>query len=310
MLVNQSSKNRNITLDIAKAIAIILVVVGHCIQYGSGNDYIVNEYYFGNFIFKFIYSFHMPLFMIISGYLFCDSIKKYESKVLIKRKVLSLIVPIISYSIIDLILFLVLGKPITLIVVISIITNKLWFIWAVFVMSMIVIINNRFFKDSMVVYILLFLLTLVVPTKLIFHLLAFLYPYFIIGYLFKKYNIDFNKLLNKYIIILSSVVYCVLLYLYNYDTYIYNSGMSIVNNYSQLYVDIVRLLIGLLGSVLVLVGIKTISNSQTIKEKSVLLLNIGKNTLGIYAISNYLLLVLKKITFNLSSINYFFYCLK
>lgn len=35
----QSDSSYDIRLDIIKGIAIILVVMGHCIQYGSGNDY-------------------------------------------------------------------------------------------------------------------------------------------------------------------------------------------------------------------------------------------------------------------------------
>lgn len=57
MLINK----RNELLDILKGFAIILVVLGHSVQYLLGNN---NE----NWLFSFIYSFHMPLFMFISGY--------------------------------------------------------------------------------------------------------------------------------------------------------------------------------------------------------------------------------------------------
>lgn len=66
----QSDSLYDIRLDIIKGIAIILVVMGHCIQYGSGNDYYTSALFFEENIFKFIYSFHMPLFMLISGYVF------------------------------------------------------------------------------------------------------------------------------------------------------------------------------------------------------------------------------------------------
>lgn len=54
--------NRKIYLDILKAIAIILVISGHVVQQFD-SQYNINP------IFIFIYSFHMPLFMLISGYL-------------------------------------------------------------------------------------------------------------------------------------------------------------------------------------------------------------------------------------------------
>lgn len=55
---------RDKTIDILKGTAIILMVLGHVIQtiYAPDN-------YDENLIFKFIYSFHMPLFIFISGYL-------------------------------------------------------------------------------------------------------------------------------------------------------------------------------------------------------------------------------------------------
>jgi fucose 4-O-acetylase-like acetyltransferase len=51
------AENRNIALDIAKGIGILLVIVGHT----AGMKHICQEL---------IYSFHMPLFFIIAGYLY------------------------------------------------------------------------------------------------------------------------------------------------------------------------------------------------------------------------------------------------
>lgn len=52
-----SSSNRIDWIDIAKGIAIILEIIGHTVKFGSG-------------IRNFIFSFHMPLFFILSGYTF------------------------------------------------------------------------------------------------------------------------------------------------------------------------------------------------------------------------------------------------
>lgn len=52
-------KERNVTIDIMKGIGIILMVVGH-----SG---------YPSFLRNFIYTFHMPLFFMISGYLITES---------------------------------------------------------------------------------------------------------------------------------------------------------------------------------------------------------------------------------------------
>ena len=48
-------KKREIWIDLSKCIAIILMMLGHYEAYGSG-------------LRNFIFSFHMPLFYILSGY--------------------------------------------------------------------------------------------------------------------------------------------------------------------------------------------------------------------------------------------------
>ena len=53
---------RNKTVDILKAIAIIAVVIGHI------PGVLYPHYYEKNLIFKLCYSFHMPLFIFLSGY--------------------------------------------------------------------------------------------------------------------------------------------------------------------------------------------------------------------------------------------------
>lgn len=56
-------RERNQMIDSLKGFAIVLVVLGHVIQTIYAPDR-----YDANFVFKIIYSFHMPLFIFISGY--------------------------------------------------------------------------------------------------------------------------------------------------------------------------------------------------------------------------------------------------
>lgn len=63
-------KQRNQYLDILRGIAIILMVFGHCFQYGNGTELIKTGDFFNYRVFQIIYSFHLPLFMLLSGYLF------------------------------------------------------------------------------------------------------------------------------------------------------------------------------------------------------------------------------------------------
>ncbi|MDO4744065.1 MAG: acyltransferase family protein, partial [Clostridia bacterium] len=93
-----SKMKRNNFIDIAKGVAIFLMLWGHCIQIcviGSGIDF------FENSVFKTIYSFHMPLFMLISGYLFYFSFLKRDLKELLIHRTQALLQPIVFCTIFD-----------------------------------------------------------------------------------------------------------------------------------------------------------------------------------------------------------------
>lgn len=89
--------SRSLTLDIAKGIGIILVVVGHCIK-----SYTIPGI--------FIYAFHMPLFFLISG--ICFNGEKYqEFKPFFYKRLRQLLVPAVTFSaIIVLVSYCLLGN--------------------------------------------------------------------------------------------------------------------------------------------------------------------------------------------------------
>lgn len=89
-------------VDVAKGIGIILVVIGHCFR-----DDMRTRYYICDFIYQFIYSFHMPLFFCISGITFYITYKKYiKNKIVyLKKKVQALLIPFITYSFLVYVLF-------------------------------------------------------------------------------------------------------------------------------------------------------------------------------------------------------------
>ena len=60
---NTYSGNRDLSLDVVKALLIVLVVLGHSARAGACSNVM-------NGIVSFIYHFHMPLFVIICGYFF------------------------------------------------------------------------------------------------------------------------------------------------------------------------------------------------------------------------------------------------
>lgn len=119
--MNKTSNRRLDYIDEIRGIAIILVVIGHAIQvlYAPG---VFDE----NMLFKIIYSFHMPLFMCISGYVSGYHQQPLSAKSLCLR-LKSLMVPFMVWAFINSIIREEFPKEFvkTLIYV----DNGLWFLW-------------------------------------------------------------------------------------------------------------------------------------------------------------------------------------
>ena len=93
---NKKKNNRLKHLDIARGICIFFVVLGHAIIPSIRNNNKILEY-----IYKYIYSFHMPVFFIISGIIFENNVYKYDSKLqFLKKKAKLLLVPYLTFSVI------------------------------------------------------------------------------------------------------------------------------------------------------------------------------------------------------------------
>ena len=95
---------RNDFFDFSKGVLILLVILGHAIQYCA-----VNENVWINPVFNIIYTFHMPLFVFFSGYFFFSSMKKKFANVFISR-FKRLIIPNLFNSIIIFLLFSLISK--------------------------------------------------------------------------------------------------------------------------------------------------------------------------------------------------------
>ena len=77
-------KDRNVYLDVLKGVTMLLVVFGHAFQ-KTRSDWQEDTLW--------IVMFHMPLFMVISGYFFYLSVEKYDIMTFIRKKFLRLYVP-------------------------------------------------------------------------------------------------------------------------------------------------------------------------------------------------------------------------
>lgn len=82
MKMNKALEDRNSNIDLVKGIGIILLIIGHI---SDGN------------LQKVIYSFHMPLFVVMSGFLFTYPLDK---RGFIIQRAKSLLYPYVSFNLI------------------------------------------------------------------------------------------------------------------------------------------------------------------------------------------------------------------
>ena len=73
-------------LDFLKFFAIASVFLGHAVEQITGNDF------WDNPLWSFIYTYHMPLFMLVCGYFFGSSLKLSFGQ-LFRKKFVQLVVP-------------------------------------------------------------------------------------------------------------------------------------------------------------------------------------------------------------------------
>lgn len=288
---------RNSSIDIAKGIAALLVVLGHCIQFGNGEVYLQEKLYFDNVVFQAIYSVHMPLFALIGGYLFSGSLRKRGGKSELLMKLRTLGIPILCWGIVNIILDLLMNGMATNIVGLAkrcfwVLLSTHWFLWAMLMCSISVIIVHDVFKDFIPVYLMLFILNLITSDVYNLQYFKFLYPFFTIGYLWKNNGIRVafvTRILHSKI--RWSVLFVTWLFLLEFfskDTFIYQSGFTLLRKKSvvtQLGIDLYRILIGIVGSAWILALSMKISKKRTI---NVLFIKLGEQSLGIYIVNSHI----------------------
>lgn len=296
-MVKIIGSNKSMYLDMVKGFTIFLMLWGHCVQLCYQNT---THNFFDNIVIKIITSFHMPLFMLISGYLFYYSFKKrplnqlviHRSKPLLHTIVIcGIFLYYISYGVVS-----ISNKDFSLLLNGSWLSSLsgLWFLWSVLAASLIVaIVCKKVHKLWLQITVLLLLsfATLLFPNG---EKNLFMYPYFILGFYFSKYkHLIPEKLLHfKH---LSIVLFPVMLLFYERKHYIYVTGIYSGNCSvkEQIMIDGFRYAIGLVGSVFALTVLELIYKAVTLKLKKPFIGNglalMGKYSLQIYALSTVLL---------------------
>lgn len=285
--------------DILKGIAIILVVLGHCIQFGSGRIYEGSGTFQSNPLFIWIYSFHMPLFMLIAGYFTAGSLERYSWKECLVHRIQSLVIPIFSWSVLYEIYVwssAVLNSgvpawrelPGTWLLYFF---SSQWFLWAVFLYTVIVTVGGCLGQYSMLLFVLLYLCTCWIDVPGNFcNLNTYItnWPLFLTGYLVgiskRKRKEKSHGWLEKPAV----MVPCFLLYVLFLVRQLTESLQISLLSYRIHYI-----MIGISGSVTVAAAVwfwydKTAGHAHGFDKVWNGLSFLGRKTMGIYLITGYL----------------------
>lgn len=180
---------RNIHIDLLKGFAIILVVLGYSVQFLSNND-------LDNPLFNFIYAFHMPLFMFLSGYVCFKS--QGEKHINLKKRFSTLIVPFFVWWIVGNIISVFLGEEtISLKTLLQEPDHGRWFLWVLFFLCVFLqisfIITKKYEEVIMllITIFLLFIVRLLYSNILGIPLMTWHIVFFSFGYIFHKYETFF-----------------------------------------------------------------------------------------------------------------------
>lgn len=252
--------SRVLWIDVVRGIMIILMIFGHNIQFGSGADILDNQLFFDNLVFRFIYSFHIPCLMILSGYFFGFNINNLPPpKKMWKKRVQTVLIPTIAWSLIFIGLYFVRAifkhqlDVETVLECLRYIVTYYWFLWAIMFGTLMVWFVHRYLKDSIIAYVVLGAGLLLVPKVLNTEIWIFMYPYFATGYLWnvKKMRIKWAEERKEITLGILIAVFIGLFIFFNTDSFIYTTGIT-VRSLTQLEIDLYRYAIGFIGSAMVI----------------------------------------------------------
>lgn len=281
---------RLLYIDRLKGFAIYLVVLGHILQhYFSDSALIV----------RVIYSFHIPLFMFMSGFV---CYRKTEWS-FITQKAWQLLIPFFSYILlrwcfdyITSVSTISLSQYFTSVLLHP--DHGLWFLWALFFISVIFIVSRKISNTIKVPEICIHIAIAVILNTIVmflhfrlfgFHWIAWYYVYFIAGVLwrYKVNNINTSCSLPRKIFITTVIAFPVTAYFFR----MHNEAPTFYEyiNLGAYFPIFYRLLVGFLGIGLCLSYFQIISNNNAIYRK---LKYWGAVSLGIYYLHFFLLEIL------------------
>lgn len=244
-------------INVTRGLAIFLMLWGHCVQFCSTGEID----FFEDPVFRVIYTFHMPLFMLISGYLFSRSLDKWDFRTLIVRRTQSMLQPIImieflAYYLTTGVWACLNGSFAALFDakwVANIGSARLWFLWSVLSASLVSAVTFRLIRSKVLRGVAVVLGIGIVALFPNAQMNAFMYPFFIAGLLWGRWKAHVPKGV-RVLRFASLVLFPLMLPFYRREHYIYTTELLGYGDWSrQIPIDLFRWAIGFVGSLFVLV---------------------------------------------------------
>jgi fucose 4-O-acetylase-like acetyltransferase len=304
-------KQRIEFIDSLKGFAIFCVLWGHSIQYlRDGQDFFHNQ------MFEFIYSFHMPLFFLISGFFFCSSLK-LQFKEFLKKKAMQLLLPCFVWAVIFILMKiskeLIVDHTISAVNYKSMLTTLLvplwwpfWFLKELFYSYLIVYLSVKICKKEWLAVVLSICFVLFAP---LCGSQRFLLPIFWIGFWLKN---NYQTILpySKWILLTFGIILgtCLLFWDGSYTNYVtafrpFNIR-ELSFDFSNIDIALFRWLIGITGSIFFFILFQTIYKKNRFFS---LLGKTGFYTLGIYILQSTILEYYLNKTINFPFVNIWIY---
>lgn len=305
----QRKTNRLGSIDFFKILAMILVIWGHALQYGIDK---VSSY--PHPVGHFLASFHMPLFMFLSG-IFAHSALKRSFSEMLWQKILLLLTPTIIWTSIEAILLSILNKTYfdnhTLL---DNYISEYWFIKSLLGCYIIYFITMKVVKKNILAALVGIIITWSFPIFNEYNIASML-PFFYLGSIMRSWIINETKD-NFPIFIVSFVLLIVLYHFWEFDYTFYASNYSLfsVSDYSRVsfnsYETIIllfRFIIGLVGTISFISLFKIIYYSIGNTKFGHILSDWGQDTLGIYMIHVMILVAMAKVFKFAADTNIYYY---
>ncbi len=292
-------------IDSLKGLAILFVVWGHSIQYlRDGSDF------FHNPIIEFLYSFHLPLFFMISGFFFNSSIKLNFKEFLYKKSI-QLLLPCLIWAILFESIHLIQSDRIDWIQSIKTIVFPtmwpIWFLKELFLSYILVYLSYKISSKKLIAFTMCLVFVLIAPKC---NYQRFLLPMFLAGILLNDFYQYFVNHL-KFTLFLSGFVFLVCLLFWDGNFTIYETEFpEIINirtfsfDFANIDISLFRLITGLYGSIFWFLLFMKTYNNNTIYS---LLSKIGIQTLSIYILQVIILENIVNRILNFPAVNLWIY---